>query len=117
MCRFEVHSDGHGLHGYREEVLSLTTDFAMGALFGHAVSRPVEDALAAPPPLGHRMPLAAGFREVAQAVGRAVERCDVRLIVTESVPAHYFGAQPAKRASQAAHRIHLTFPQNHCYRA
>lgn len=61
LCRFEVPSDGHGLHGYREEVLSLTTDVAMGALFGHAVSRPVEDALAAPPPIGLRMPLAVGF--------------------------------------------------------
>ncbi|MEV6809083.1 alpha/beta hydrolase [Streptomyces sp. NPDC051132] len=61
VCRFEVHSDGHGLHGHRSEVLSLAIDFAMGALFGHAVSRPVEDALAAPPPIGLRMPLAAGF--------------------------------------------------------
>ncbi|MGW4561989.1 alpha/beta hydrolase [Streptomyces sp. NPDC004561] len=61
VCRFEVHSDGHGLHGYRDEVLSLSADFVMGALFGSAVSRPVEDALAAPPPIGLRMPLAAGF--------------------------------------------------------
>lgn len=61
VCRFEVHSDGHGLHGHRSEVLSLAADFAMGALFGHSVSRPVEDALAAPPPIGLRMPLAAGF--------------------------------------------------------
>ncbi|MEU0334776.1 alpha/beta hydrolase [Streptomyces sp. NPDC006193] len=61
VCRFEVHSDGHGLHGHREEVLCLAVDFAMGALFGHPVSRPVEDALAAPPPIGLRMPLAAGF--------------------------------------------------------
>jgi hypothetical protein len=30
-------------------------------VFGHAFSRPVEDAIAAPPPLGLRMPLAAGF--------------------------------------------------------
>ncbi|GGL76233.1 alpha/beta hydrolase [Streptomyces fumigatiscleroticus] len=61
VCRFEVHSDGHGLHHYRQEVLALAEDFVMGALFGHAFSRPVEDALAAPPPLGLRMPLAAGF--------------------------------------------------------
>jgi predicted esterase len=61
VCRFEVHSDGHRLHGYRDEVLCLTSDFVMGALFGHAVSRPVQDALAAPPPIGLRMPLAAGF--------------------------------------------------------
>jgi pimeloyl-ACP methyl ester carboxylesterase len=61
VCRFEVHSDGHGLHQHRDEVLALTADFAMGALFGHAVSRPVEDALAAPPPIGLRMPLATGF--------------------------------------------------------
>ncbi|MFS4094491.1 alpha/beta hydrolase [Streptomyces sp. AF1A] len=61
VCRFEVHSDGHRLHGYREEVLCLASDFVMGALFGHPVSRPVQDALAAPPPIGLRMPLAAGF--------------------------------------------------------
>ncbi|MGW3123033.1 alpha/beta hydrolase [Streptomyces sp. NPDC001107] len=61
VCRFEVHSDGHGLHQYRSEVLALAEDFVMGALFGRSFSRPVEDALAAPPPLGLRMPLAAGF--------------------------------------------------------
>lgn len=61
VCRFEVHSDGHGLHQYRAEVQALTEDFVMGALFGRALSRPVQDALAAPPPLGLRMPLASGF--------------------------------------------------------
>jgi predicted esterase len=61
VCRFEVHSDGHRLHQYRGEVLALAEDFVMGALFGRTLSRPVEDALAAPPPLGLRMPLAAGF--------------------------------------------------------
>ncbi|MFF8405945.1 prolyl oligopeptidase family serine peptidase [Streptomyces sp. NPDC014846] len=61
VCRFEVHSDGHGLHGHRDEVLWLSADFTLGALFGSPVSRPVEDALAAPPPIGLRMPLAAGF--------------------------------------------------------
>ncbi|MGC5038289.1 alpha/beta hydrolase [Streptomyces sp. DT190] len=61
VCRFEVHADGHGLHQYRDEVLALAEDFVMGAVFGRAVSRPVRDALAAPPPLGLRMPLAAGF--------------------------------------------------------
>lgn len=61
VCRFEVHADGHGLTQYRDEVLALAEDFVMGALFGRAVSRPVRDALAAPPPLGLRMPLAAGF--------------------------------------------------------
>jgi alpha-beta hydrolase superfamily lysophospholipase len=61
ICRFEVHSDGHGLSQHREEVLALAEDFVMGALFGRAFSRPVEDALAAPPPLGLRMPLASGF--------------------------------------------------------
>lgn len=61
VCRFEVHADRHGLHQYRDEVLALAEDFVMGALFGRALSRPVEDALAAPPPLGLRMPLAAGF--------------------------------------------------------
>ncbi|MEU9354400.1 alpha/beta hydrolase [Streptomyces griseoloalbus] len=61
VCRFEVHSDGHGLHQYRDEVLALAEDFVMGALFGRGFSRPVQDALAAPPPLGLRMPLAAGF--------------------------------------------------------
>ncbi|WP_081236638.1 alpha/beta hydrolase [Streptomyces viridosporus] len=61
VCRFEVHADGHGLSQYRDEVLSLSEDFVMGVLFGRAFSRPVQDALAAPPPLGLRMPLAAGF--------------------------------------------------------
>ncbi|MER7570604.1 alpha/beta hydrolase [Streptomyces sp. NPDC057806] len=61
VCRFEVHSDGHGLHQHRDEVLSLAEDFVMGALFGRAFARPVEDAFAAPPPLGLRMPLASGF--------------------------------------------------------
>lgn len=61
VCRFEVHSDGHGLHQYRAEVQALAENFVMGTLFGRALSRPVRDALAAPPPLGLRMPLAAGF--------------------------------------------------------
>ncbi|MFG2441213.1 alpha/beta hydrolase [Streptomyces sp. NPDC048508] len=61
VCRFEVHSDGHALHQHRHEVLSLAEDFVLGSLFGHSFSRPVEDAFAAPPPLGLRMPLAAGF--------------------------------------------------------
>ncbi|MFC4499754.1 MULTISPECIES: alpha/beta hydrolase [Streptomyces] len=61
VCRFEVHADGHGLHQYRDEVLALAEDFVTGALFGHGFSRPVTDAFAAPPPLGLRMPLAAGF--------------------------------------------------------
>ncbi|MFE4666234.1 alpha/beta hydrolase [Streptomyces sp. NPDC056716] len=61
VCRFEVHADRHGLHQYRDEVLALSSDFVMGALFGKAFARPVRDALAAPPPLGLRMPLASGF--------------------------------------------------------
>ncbi|MET9291279.1 alpha/beta hydrolase [Streptomyces sp. NPDC003077] len=63
ICRFEVHSDGHALHQHRSEVHALTTDFLLGSLFTHTYSRPVADALAAPPPLGLRMPLAAGFGE------------------------------------------------------
>lgn len=61
ICRFEVHSDGHGLSQHREEVLALAEDFVMGALFERGFSRPVADAFAAPPPLGLRMPLASGF--------------------------------------------------------
>jgi hypothetical protein len=61
VCRFEVHADGHGLHQYRDEVHALAEDFVMGALFGRSFSRPVQDALVAPPPLGLRMPLAVGF--------------------------------------------------------
>jgi dienelactone hydrolase len=61
ICRFEVHSDRHALHAFRDEVHALAEDFVMGSLFGRAFSRPVEDALAAPPPLGLRMPLASGF--------------------------------------------------------
>lgn len=61
ICRFEVHSDGHTMHQHRSEVHALAEDFVMGALFGRGLSRPLEDALAAPPPLGLRMPLASGF--------------------------------------------------------
>lgn len=61
VCRFEVHSDGHGLHQHRAEVFALTADFTLGSLLDRPFSRPVADALAAPPPLGLRMPLAAGF--------------------------------------------------------
>ncbi|WP_079064228.1 alpha/beta hydrolase [Streptomyces sp. NRRL F-4489] len=60
-CRFEVHSDGHSLHQHRAEVHALATDFLLGALFTHSYARPLTDALAAPPPLGLRMPLASGF--------------------------------------------------------
>ncbi|KUN98451.1 dienelactone hydrolase [Streptomyces caeruleatus] len=61
VCRFEVHSDRHGLQQHRDEVLALAEDFVMGVLFGKVFSRPVQDAFAAPPPLGLRMPLASGF--------------------------------------------------------
>ncbi len=60
-CRFEVHSDGHALRQHRSEVVALAVDFVRGSLFGGAYARPVTDAFAAPPPLGLRMPLAAGF--------------------------------------------------------
>ncbi|MCP9957593.1 alpha/beta hydrolase [Streptomyces sudanensis] len=60
-CRFEVHSDGHALRQHHEEVVALATDFVLGSLFHRPYSRPVTDAFAAPPPLGLRMPLAAGF--------------------------------------------------------
>ncbi|MFF9017805.1 alpha/beta hydrolase [Streptomyces sp. NPDC014870] len=63
-CRFEVHSDGHALRQYDEEVRALATDFVLGALFARPFARPLADALAAPPPLGLRMPLAAGFGRV-----------------------------------------------------
>ncbi|MFP3992898.1 alpha/beta hydrolase, partial [Streptomyces sp. E11-3] len=61
VCRFEVHTDGHRLHQHRDEVSALVVDFVLGSLYGRGFSRPVADALAAPPPLGLRMPLAAGF--------------------------------------------------------
>lgn len=61
VCRFEVHSDGHGLHQHRAEVFALTADFVLGSLLERPYARPVADALAAPPPLGLRMPLASGF--------------------------------------------------------
>ncbi|WP_406454028.1 alpha/beta hydrolase [Streptomyces sp. NBC_00876] len=60
-CRFEVHSDGHSLRQHHAEVTALAADFIRGSLFDRAYARPVTDALAAPPPLGLRMPLAAGF--------------------------------------------------------
>ncbi len=61
ICRFEVHTDGHALRQHHAEVLALAVDFVIGSLFPQPYSRPVADALAAPPPLGLRMPLAAGF--------------------------------------------------------
>ncbi|OON74369.1 alpha/beta hydrolase [Streptomyces tsukubensis] len=61
ICRFEVHSDGHRLQQHRSEVVALAADFVLGTLCGQRFSRPVVDALAAPPPLGLRMPLASGF--------------------------------------------------------
>jgi hypothetical protein len=61
VCRFEVHSDGHSLHQHRAEVFALTTDFVLGNLLDRPFARPVVDAMAAPPPLGLRMPLASGF--------------------------------------------------------
>lgn len=63
VCRFEVHSDGHCLYQHRDEVHALAADFMLGSLFDRPYSRPVRDALAAPPPLGLRMPLASGFGE------------------------------------------------------
>ncbi|GGR37731.1 alpha/beta hydrolase [Streptomyces roseolus] len=60
-CRFEVHTDGHGLRQYADEVRALAADFVLGALFARPVARPLTDAMAAPPPIGLRMPLAAGF--------------------------------------------------------
>ncbi|ASY34654.1 hypothetical protein STTU_4220 [Streptomyces sp. Tu6071] len=63
VCRFEAHTDGHSLRRYRSEILALSCDFTLGSLCGLPYARTVEDALAAPPPLGLRMPLAAGFGE------------------------------------------------------
>jgi hypothetical protein len=60
-CRFEVHSDGHGLREHQAEVVALAVDFVLGSMLSGPYSRPVTDALAAPPPLGLRMPLASGF--------------------------------------------------------
>ncbi|MET9954621.1 alpha/beta hydrolase [Streptomyces sp. NPDC006339] len=60
-CRFEVHTDGHALRQYADEVHALAADFVLSALFARTPSRPLADAMAAPPPLGLRMPLAAGF--------------------------------------------------------
>lgn len=61
VCRFEVHTDGHALLQHHSEVAALAGDFVLGTLCGQDFSRPVTDALAAPPPLGLRMPLASGF--------------------------------------------------------
>ncbi len=61
VCRFEVHTDGHGLRQRRAEVVALGRDFVGGVLCGRDFARPVVDAMAAPPPLGLRMPLAEGF--------------------------------------------------------
>ncbi|MFF2653245.1 alpha/beta hydrolase [Streptomyces sp. NPDC058045] len=70
VCRFEVHADGHGLRQYRAEVALLAVDFVLGTLFGHPMPRPLQDAMAAPPPLGLRMPLAAGYGSTRGTAGR-----------------------------------------------
>jgi pimeloyl-ACP methyl ester carboxylesterase len=64
VCRFEVHGGSHRLDRHRDDVAALTADFVLGALLGRRVTRPVEDALAAPPPIGLRMPLDVGFGRV-----------------------------------------------------
>ncbi|MGH3311778.1 MAG: alpha/beta hydrolase, partial [Streptomyces sp.] len=61
VCRFEVHTDGHALRRYREEVAALAENFVLGTVCGGDFARPLNDAMAAPPPLGLRMPLATGF--------------------------------------------------------
>lgn len=61
VCRFEVHTDGHGMREHHNEVAALARDFVLGTLCGRDFARPLADAMAAPPPLGLRMPLATGF--------------------------------------------------------
>ncbi|MCH6162219.1 alpha/beta hydrolase [Streptomyces marispadix] len=61
VCRFEVHTDGHGLHQHNAEVRALAENFVLGTVCGRDFARPLVDAMAAPPPLGLRMPLATGF--------------------------------------------------------
>lgn len=61
VCRFEVHTDGHRLHQYNAEVAALAENFVLGTVCGRDFARPLVDAMAAPPPLGLRMPLARGF--------------------------------------------------------
>jgi len=61
VCRFEVHTDGHNLRHHYTEVAALAENFVLGTLCGREFARPLTDAMAAPPPLGLRMPLATGF--------------------------------------------------------
>ncbi|WP_314171769.1 alpha/beta hydrolase [Streptomyces winkii] len=61
VCRFEVHTDGHRLHQHNAEVAALAENFVLGTVCGRDFARPLVDAMAAPPPLGLRMPLATGF--------------------------------------------------------
>lgn len=61
VCRFEVHTDGHRLHQHNAEVVALAENFVLGTVCGRDFARPLVDAMAAPPPLGLRMPLATGF--------------------------------------------------------
>lgn len=61
VCRFEVHTDGHGLRQHNVEVAALAENFVLGTVCGREFARPLTDAMAAPPPLGLRMPLATGF--------------------------------------------------------
>ncbi len=62
VCRFEVAADGNSFRHHGSEVRALTAGFVLAALLpAHRFTRPVTDALAAPPPLGLRMPLASGY--------------------------------------------------------
>lgn len=61
VCRFEVHTAGHRFQQHSAEVAALAENFVLGTVCGRDFARPIVDAMAAPPPLGLRMPLATGF--------------------------------------------------------
>ena len=114
---------------HRPEVAALTADFVLGTLLGRSLARPVADALAAPPPLGLRMPLAAGFGDakvsvcfpsstthpqrsgsVETATHRYFESFASRCIVVGRAPAELvdlFGYNPVVEADTRAQRSSL----------
>ncbi len=97
VCRFEVHSDGHTCSDQHRAEVAAHHGLRPRLLLGRSFARPVADALAAPPPLGLRMPLASGFgRSPAPALSPAARR-----------PRDFHGRPPSLRSTNSATRLNL----------
>ncbi|GAA3297549.1 hypothetical protein GCM10020295_30570 [Streptomyces cinereospinus] len=69
VCRFEVHSDGHGLRQHRDEVLALAEDFVLGVLFGRGVLAACRGRVGRSAAAGVADAVGCGVRAVVAAVG------------------------------------------------